>query len=137
MFKVNDLVEDREGDKGVVREVDADGNITAIAWDCRLGFVTRLGEGYGSAMDFTNLSERVRELESPETVRLSFSEAVSILDVLHQAPIYALLNSGHENELGDDFKPWKWQGYEREVAQEAADAYRSLVQIMTDQQKGN
>lgn len=50
------------------------------------------------------------------------------LDVLRLAHIYALKDS-HPDELGDDFKPWKWTN-EVEFAQESADVYRAMLAAM-------
>lgn len=60
-------------------------------------------------------------------IEITWDHALEILEVLRLTPIYALLNSDHEEELGDDFKPQKWQGYELEHAQKANDAFRSLL----------
>jgi hypothetical protein len=57
-LRKNDLVEDREGDKAVVREVQDDGYVV-IEWDCRPGHVARIHESR-----LSNVSERVRELDA-------------------------------------------------------------------------
>lgn len=55
--RINDLLEDREGDKAVVTAVDiAQGTVT-VRWDC----TGREGLPLPITM-FTNLSARVREL---------------------------------------------------------------------------
>lgn len=56
-MRVNDLVEDREGDKAVVREVYENGYV-GIEWDCRLGNIARVHESR-----LTNITKRVRRLE--------------------------------------------------------------------------
>jgi hypothetical protein len=53
----NDLVEDFEGDKAVVCEVQEDGYVL-IEWDCRPGHFARVHESR-----LSNISERVRELD--------------------------------------------------------------------------
>lgn len=57
-MRVNDLVEDREGDKAVVREVYEDGYV-GIEWDCRRGHVARIHESL-----LSNISDCVRELDA-------------------------------------------------------------------------
>lgn len=56
--------------------------------------------------------------------------AFKMLDVLRLTPIYALLGSEFQSELGDDFKPWKFQGYEQEHAQQSAECHRALLDAM-------
>jgi hypothetical protein len=69
----------------------------------------------------------------PEMVTLDYDFALDILEVLRLTPIYALLNSEQEDQLGDDFKPHKWEGFELEHAHRATAAFRALVATMTDQ----
>lgn len=56
-FQVNDLVEDHEGDKAIVKLVH-DEHTMSVEWDCRPGHIVRT-----FCSSFTNLSERVRELD--------------------------------------------------------------------------
>jgi hypothetical protein len=61
-FKVNDLVEDREGDKGIVVEASpAEG--VRVKWDSTGGETAWLPEWM-----FTNLSQIVRELDGPPKI---------------------------------------------------------------------
>lgn len=55
VMRVGDLVEDREGDKAVVREVHDDGYVS-IEWDCRPNRLARIHESL-----LTNLSSRTRD----------------------------------------------------------------------------
>lgn len=68
-----------------------------------------------------------------DKVTIDFDLALDILEVLRLTPIYALLNSEHEDELGDDFKPHKWQGYEIEHADKSITQYRKLLAEMEAQ----
>lgn len=54
-MRTGDLVEDREGDKAVVREVYEDGYV-GIEWDCNPGRIARIHESL-----LSNLSERMCE----------------------------------------------------------------------------
>ncbi len=56
-MRVGDLVEDREGDKGVVIAVDPQYGVR-VSYDC-----TNTISGWILGASFTNLSDRVRELE--------------------------------------------------------------------------
>jgi hypothetical protein len=78
MARVNDLVEDRAGDKAVVREVHGGGYV-AIEWDCRPGVVApRVHESR-----LTNISERVRELDA-ERKRQPQPQWCSICKTFHR-----------------------------------------------------
>lgn len=56
-MRTNDLVEDRKGDKAVVRKVYSNGCVD-IEWDCAPGRVVLIHESM-----LSNISERVRELD--------------------------------------------------------------------------
>lgn len=75
-MNVNDLVEDREGDKAEVREVHEDGYVT-IEWDCRPGHPARMHESR-----LSNLSERVRELSAPEPQLSIMGRERALVDAL-------------------------------------------------------
>lgn len=60
MHKVNDLIEDREGDKAVVTATDHAGfGLVKVRYDC-----TGMESNWLRGALFTNLSERVRELDA-------------------------------------------------------------------------
>lgn len=60
-------------------------------------------------------------------IRIEDELLFALLDVTRLAHIYVLKDS-HREELGDDFKPHKWDGYEIEFAHQASDAHRALLQ---------
>lgn len=62
-MKLHDLVEDREGDKAVVREVLDDGYVR-IEWDCRPGTLACIHESH-----LSNLSARVDEERNSKTAQ--------------------------------------------------------------------
>lgn len=68
-----------------------------------------------------------------DKVLLDRKLVLSLLDPLRLAYVYALKDS-HPEELGDDFKPWKWQGFEIEYARDASDAYRRLLDALVEEQ---
>jgi hypothetical protein len=55
-WSVNDLVEDREGDKAVIREIYEDGYV-GIEWDCNRGRIARVHKSR-----LSNISEIVDSL---------------------------------------------------------------------------
>lgn len=57
-----------------------------------------------------------------------------IFDVLRLAHVYALKDS-HPEELGIDFKPWKWDGFEKAHAEKASRCYREIVALAVEAQK--
>lgn len=68
------------------------------------------------------------ENENPygdKTFTIPAAVVFKVMDVLRLAHIYVLKDS-HPEELGDDFKSWKWTN-DIEFAQESADAYRALI----------
>ncbi len=67
------------------------------------------------------------------TISIEQDLAFDILELLRLGPIYALLGTEHEGELGDDFKPHKWQGYEMEHAESLAQAHLKLLAAMDGQ----
>lgn len=77
---------------------------------------------------------QAKKLATPDIV-IPFDEAMEMLDVLRLTPIYTLLNSEDEGELGDDFKPHKWIGCELEHAEKANAAFKVLLAHMTEQEK--
>lgn len=64
-----------------------------------------------------------------ERVAVSTETLFAALDALRRAPIYALLHVAPD-ELAEDFKPHKWEGFEREFAEESIAAYRGLLREM-------
>jgi hypothetical protein len=66
------------------------------------------------------------------TVTVEWGFALDLMEILRLTPIYALLNSEDEGELGDDFKPHKWQGFEKEHAEKATAAFRVLLAEMQE-----
>lgn len=70
---------------------------------------------------------------SQNRIEIDQDLAFKILDVLRLTPIYALMGSEFEAELGEDFKPHKWKGFEEEHATAALETYRSLLNEMEGQ----
>jgi hypothetical protein len=66
-------------------------------------------------------------------VTLPLSLLLKVLEALRLAPIYALKDHPEIFEMVEDFKPHKWDGYEREFAEDAAEAYGLLLDAMTNQ----
>jgi hypothetical protein len=52
-----------------------------------------------------------------KNIVLPMTDALALLEVLRLTPIYALMGSEFENELGNDFKRHKWEGYEKDHAE--------------------
>lgn len=65
-----------------------------------------------------------------DLVTLPSSVLFPVLDAMRLAYVYALKDS-HPEELGDDFKKYKWDGYEVDFALESSAAYRGLLDAMT------
>lgn len=63
-------------------------------------------------------------------IEIEDAVAFEILEVLRLTPIYALLGSEFEAEIAEDFKPWKWQGYEKEHAEKSVECHRALLNAM-------
>jgi hypothetical protein len=59
--------------------------------------------------------------------------ALQALEVLRLTPIYTLLNSEHEDELGDDFKPHKWESGVQDHAELAYSVFSRMLEAMTNQ----
>lgn len=80
-------------------------------------------------------SMRLREPDSMLDTEFSLSRifCMEILNVLQSAPIYALLGSEYEGELGEGFKLEEFVGEERTHACEAARCYRELLDTLVDQ----
>jgi hypothetical protein len=76
--RVGDLVEDRAGDKAVVRAVHGGGYV-AIEWDCRPGVASRVHESR-----LTNISERVRELDAEHKPSQPQSQWCPICKTFHR-----------------------------------------------------
>jgi hypothetical protein len=71
-FKTGDLVEDNEGDKAVVLDAKVDNmglEWIRITWDC-----TNKASDWIPASRFSNLSERVRELDGERSAELAALE---------------------------------------------------------------
>lgn len=49
------------------------------------------------------------------------------LEILRLNPIYALMGSPYEAELGEDFKRHKWEGFEQDHAEESLNVYKSIL----------
>lgn len=56
---------------------------------------------------------------------------LEILETLRLTHVYALKDS-HPEELPDDFKPWKWDGFEIEFARKASNQHRRLIGEMLE-----
>lgn len=102
------------------------------------------GEQYSE--DLTWLRERIARIPAyaienevaaeeivPETVTLSREVVMAALEPLRLAHVYALKETKFDKDLGEDFKPWKWDGYEREYAECATSAYRNLINALTEE----
>ena len=87
---------------------------------------TRLG--------FDEWVEHQAEMEGLMVVPISRSVLLSLMEPLRLAHVYALKDS-HPEELGEDFKPEKWDGYEIAYAREASQAYQRLLDAMLEHQK--
>jgi len=85
-------------------------------------------------MSDPSFDERVEGLLESEGVTKEQKLMFHILDVLRLAHVYALKDS-HPEELGEDFKPWKWDGYEKEFALKATKCYVDLVAHLREQNK--
>lgn len=68
-------------------------------------------------------------------IAISQDLAFEILEILRLNPIYVLMNSKFQDDLPEDFKPHKWEGYEKEFADESYKAYKTLFAYMERQVK--
>ena len=57
---------------------------------------------------------------------------IDLLEPLRLARVYVLMGTEWEDTLGSDFKPWKWQGYEKEFADETTAAYRRVMDALLE-----
>jgi len=70
-----------------------------------------------------------------DSVVLPKELVLRILETLRLTYIYALKDS-HPDELGDDFKPHKWEGYEVEFAQKASAQHLEALGLVYEQVMG-
>lgn len=71
---------------------------------------------------------------SGKTVEIPLLLASNVLETLRLSTIYTLLGSEFEkDELPEDFKPHKWQGYEKEHAERIWHAYQHLAAVVKGQ----
>lgn len=56
---------------------------------------------------------------------------MSLLEPLRLARVYVLMGSEFEEDIGDDFKPWKWYGTEMLFADSCTAAYRLVMDALT------
>lgn len=56
---------------------------------------------------------------------------MSLLEPLRLARVYVLMGSEFEEDIGDDFKPWKWYGSEMLFADSCTAAYRLVMDALT------
>ncbi len=64
--------------------------------------------------------------ESRNMIELPLDFVLKLIGTLSLVYIYALKDS-HPEELGDDFKPWKWDDSEVEFAERASKLHRQLL----------
>lgn len=81
------------------------------------------------------VTQRLEGRTSPQHPQIIWVERkllMSLLEPLRLARVYALLGSEFEDQITDDFKPWKWQGFEMEYADSATAAYRAVMDVLTE-----
>lgn len=78
-FRVGDLVEDNEGDKAEVVETSPVLGVR-VTWDCRPDHQS----GWIAESLFSNLSERVRELDGERSAELAAIEEEEVLDSMNE-----------------------------------------------------
>ena len=61
-----------------------------------------------------------------QRIEVGVAVLLDALEALRLAPAYALLHVAPE-EICEDFRPEKWQGSEREFAQDCLAAYHALL----------
>lgn len=71
-----------------------------------------------------------------DTIRIDRELALTILEALRLTPVWTLLGSEFEHELGGDFKPEKWLGHEKGHAEVVTDCHRRLQAACTEQMLG-
>jgi hypothetical protein len=92
------------------------------AWtDTRIGAAAEVADGILKGVERTHASG----------VHLSEEVVGLALDSLRSAYVYALLHVAPD-EIASDFKPEKFEGYERQFAQESIAAYRLLLREAGD-----
>lgn len=81
-------------------------------------------------MNYCTCSPKVMALKARRRpITLPVGVVLDVLEPLRLSYIYALKDS-HPEELPEDFKKYKWDGYEIEYVEGAIAAYRALLRAM-------
>lgn len=105
-FKPGDLVEDNEGDKAEIVEVSPDGATIKVRYDC-----TGKTTDWTRATSWSNLSERVRELDSDESKlreaqHTEYQAWLALVQEMRQAGVGDINAGGKHERLHDAICAW-------------------------------
>lgn len=72
------------------------------------------------------------ESAGPIKIEIGFDLLSDALEALRLAPVWTLLHTEFTDDIAEDFRPEKWEGYERETASEQYAVYKRLLAAVTE-----
>jgi hypothetical protein len=67
------------------------------------------------------------------SIELGFDVLLEVLNILRLTPLFSLMGSEHESDIGYEFEPWKGRGLEKAHALRAQRLQHRIIKLVSEQ----